>query len=1635
VIAICLLLQTPWGQRTLKEKAVAYLQNKLQTKVSIGQLSTNWLYHIQLRQVYLEDPEKRVLLSVGSLDLKYDVLKIFSKNIDVSYISIDSVHVNLHRARTDSNFNYNFIIKAFALKEPVEEPVKEKPKPDSTVAYRFNLGTVLLSRIVFSMKDEYGGQDFLVNAGSLQSKFTDFDLEKMNIGVKYLYTDSISTAIDLSAPYKKTVPDTTASTPLQLRADSIRLQRTAFSLKNAESEMNVETHAGLLTGTDVLANLDKMNITVNRIQLIDHSSSIVVRSIEEPARPSATQKDSSKPLTFSARSVIIERNKIDFIDKAKKPTGPKTVDFANLGLSEITLLADTVGYDGRTYFASLKQLSAIDKSGFRLKHLSSNVRYTDTGVVAKNIVLQTNANQLEADAAVSYRSVATISNDPGRTKILGQIRNGKLTLDELLYFQPDLRNNASVRALLGKTFYVNTIVAGTLNKLHIPSLTLRESSTYLEASADVYNLPDAKKLFIDLHLKEFTGLRRELLALLPPNTIADSLLHYIPEKFTIKGTYKGTMQDLFADLQLKTSDGDISIKGTLKDITDKNKARYDLEATTSNLQLNKLLQDTLFGPVSARVKVKGRGLDIYTADATYDVSLANGVYQRYQYRDVAINGNIAAGKIKANIKSGDPNLLLTSVTEYDLSKQKGSFKTDTHISNVDLFKLNFAKDTFTVRGDINGDFPELDTTKINGDLLVSNLSIQSGSQKFSVDSITLNAKYAADTQTVQLIAPFVDATLKGQYTLQSFPAAIQTITNRYIYTTSKDTLYTKRVVAELHARVRLPDSMMALIPGLKYLDPFTAEAKINTDSSKLSFSTTVIKKIVYNQYEIDSVHILTRNSTRSVNYNTLFYNIGFKSLTSPSFVMAQSRTLGTINHGVIKGRVALSDQEARLRYNIPYSITNDPAEPFLKIGDSLLLDRKLWSVNENNIIYLDLKALKGTNLQIARNEQSISIIADSSKVAGLPLSIRLNNFELRNVSDIFVSDTTLINGTINGQAYFENFDPATFTTDITIDSLKVKSVNAGRFTAKVSRKTTDNFDVDVQLKGKNNDATFTGEYNPNTKLADFKLNLTKFDVQTAEPFVQEYLSKLTGNLKGQMAITGNLDNPAIRGTLQMDTLETLYKDYGSVIKIPTASLNFTEEGVNFNNFNFADSAGNKASLNGSVYTRDYKSFKFDLRLKADNFLAIGGRKSPDQNIYGPTYVDALLTLKGGSEEVLIAEGSVKVRDKSSFTYVYTSENNSQRSEGLIEFFDPAHPEDTVKLKLKEATSKPLFAVNMYLNVTPKSTVNIMLDELSGDNLKLNGTAALNLTMSPDGQTSLVGNYVVESGEYDLSLAQVIRKKFSIEKGSTITWTGDPLKADVNITAVYKTRTSAGELLRNMSSLPAGADKQKFNFEVYLVLKKQLLQPEISFRIDMPTEEQDAFNGVVYTKIRQVNNSPSELNKQVMGLLALNHFIADNPFNSLAGGGSSLETQAYTTAGKILTQELTDMVGGIVKGVDISFDLDVNDDYSSGTAVRNTDLKVGVSKSLADNRLSVYVGSTFALEGQNQNEKALSGLAGDITLEYLLTTDGKYRLKVYRINENDYTFGGNVVETGVTFVVVLEFNKLKNAFRTRRAKKS
>lgn len=883
-------------------------------------------------------------------------------------------------------------------------------------------------------------------------------------------------------------------------------------------------------------------------------------------------------------------------------------------------------------------------------------------------------------------------------------------------------------------------------------------------------------------------------------------------------------------------------------------------------------------------------------------------------------------------------------------------------------------------------------------------------------------------------APFADATLKGKFALAAIPAAVQTIANKYLYTrTEKDTSFTVPMSAKLEADFHVPDSMLLLLPGVKELSPFSLEARIDTDSSLLGFQTR-INRLHYSDMVFDTITLSALDRGSNDAFKTMHYSATVEQVTAPSINLERSMVMGTLHHGVIDGKIVLEDAAAKPRYIIPYTITNDPVLPFLKLGDSLLINRQGWLVNPDNIVYLNKDALKGSRLRISNNGESITILADSSSADGLPLTLSLNQFRLKNVSDVFISDTSLVEGTVNGKLTLLSFALFQFTSTLQVDSLQLKKVNAGTLVIDVREEVPNEMLVDISLKGSENDVTIKGQYQAKESMTDLRLTMASFDLRNIAPFLTSYLGKLQGRLTGAVSAKGKIDALEIRGNLKTDSVDLVYKDFGTGVRIPAGELLFTDGGLRFNNFDFLDSAGHKGRIEGGVMVKGLHDYQVDSKITTKRFLVVDRKKQPDQMIYGPTWADATITMKGNQDLVNI-EGSVKVIDSSKLTYVYSSDGKSGRGEGLIEFFDPLHPTDTLAVQAKRKTvpAGPKFAINTYINVTPTTTVTIVLDEYSGDQLVIKGTAALNFAMSAGGAMNLTGNYEVESGDYDLSLAQLIRKKFSIEKGSRITWNGDPLKAEMNITAVYKIKTTAAELVNDIQNVP-GIDKQKLNFEVYLLLTKELLQPEINFRLDMAESDREAFDGRVYNRIRQVNSIPSDLNKQVMGLLALNHFIAENPFSSLSSTGTSAGTAVYATAGRLLTQELTDLIGGAVKGVDIDFDLDVNENYSSsGNMERNTNLKMGVRKSLAGNRLQVYVGSTFALEGQNQDENALSGLAGDITLEYLLTKDGQYRIKGFRVNEREMTFEGTIVKTGVTFVVVLEFDKFKNAFRRKKKK--
>ena len=318
-------------------------------------------------------------------------------------------------------------------------------------------------------------------------------------------------------------------------------------------------------------------------------------------------------------------------------------------------------------------------------------------------------------------------------------------------------------------------------------------------------------------------------------------------------------------------------------------------------------------------------------------------------------------------------------------------------------------------------------------------------------------------------------------------------------------------------------------------------------------------------------------------------------------------------------------------------------------------------------------------------------------------------------------------------------------------------------------------------------------------------------------------------------------------------------------------------------------------------------------------------------------------------------------------------------------------------------------------------------------MKVAGDANLTITQQPGGQMNMQGKFSIDNGEYQMTISRVIKRKFTVEKGSSIQWNGSPTDADIDLTALYNIETTAEAILAGSQTTNKGAYKQSLPFEVYLFLKKKLLQPAISFKLDMPVKEQNAFSGVVYARIKQINLNESELNKQVMGLLILNQFVPQDP---LASGSGSMtlfdyESVARSTAGSIVSSQLNSLISSRFKHVDINFDVDSKADYSTGEKSNATDLNVNLSKTMFNDRYTVSVGSTFALEGSEEHKKNTSGLAGNYSAEYKITKDGRYRAKAYRKDQYEADNSGQVVQTGVSLVLFLDFNKYRDIFKKKK----
>jgi hypothetical protein len=1619
VTVVLLLLRTEWGNRKLTGFASSYLSNKFGSKVAIQHIDINNLSSPRLIGLDLRDPQGNLVASFDTLQVGLSIEALLTKSIDLKQVSLSGLKLRVIRSAATGKFNYQFMVDAFASGDT-------STVDTSSSSWRFALEDISLRRIDIQYIDQLSRDSFLVAFQSLNTSLKGSDFFQPKITTTQVRLDSLKAYIQIGESTKQEsgVPSDDP-VPLQLAIRALQAGYVDLKLRSVNESISMRSVAGLLDIQQIGYEGKQEQLTIHSIQLDDHVMDLKYKVSAEADTSSETP---ASAFVLKLDSLAINRNQLAIRQEPIPKVVPRSFNAGDLDLKDLNLSASNVFVNGDQYGGKINALRVVEGQGFEIRKFTGELFYADTAFRANNVQLLTAKNDIAFNLGVSYPSLDALTKQPAKTKLTLDVKPSVIKLDEFTYFVPDLRSQKELQGLLTDPIRINAKARGTLDDLQVSSFQLQHLRNKISLSGRLLHVMQPEALIVQAQVSELSlqknDLRKELGKLIP-----DSLWAYVPDDAVIRGKINGNADDLTMDLNARTSLGSFTVAGNLKQPSDAVRSVYDLRLTTQDLALQKILKDTTLGPVTAQLSLKGAGYDLETMRASFKGSISKAEYNGYVYEGVSLDGNLNRGRLEANLQSADPHMDLDLNIAGQMGQRISDLMVDADLRKADLMATGFMKEPFVVSGKMSVDADVIDSSQASGSLRLDDLTIATKQKTYFLDTLDILAYQFADTQFVKMNTPFGYAILKGQFRFDALPEDLKTVIDGYTKTTDTIVHFGKPAYMDFFADVHIPDSLITLIPNLKKVSPFIMRLQMDTRKNSI-VGGVKIPEIVYSDYSVDSLMVGIGQDDSKPSLKRAAVAVSANRFASPWVTTNKVYMAGMMDKGMFDcGIVLLKKDDKTVSYGIPFNFFNDPERPYISFKDSLVLNTYAWNVNEGNKVYLSPSQLSGSNLKLYRGSQELNIFAAKDNVEGFPLSVQLKGFYLESLSALLDADSALIKGEVNVSAVFNGFSPLNFTSDLRIKGLAFQQSAFGDLTVDVHSVEQGNYVAKLGIQGAGNDVQINGNYQSESGAIQAKAQIGSFNIDPISPFVNTYVDSLKGRLSGDIDVNGTTSQPEVNGALSLDSLKMILVTTGTPISIPKADLLLEGRQMRITDLNILDSAGRPAVVRGEVRFNQFDSLQYDLKLETKRFLVAGHKRYPQQMLYGPLSISSLLTVKGDMHGAKV-NGNMDVLDSSSVTYVYRESEVASNAEGLIEFFDPSDStkETEVVVTKKPIASKFALDVNSYVSITPKSALNIVLSEESGDKISVKGKSNLNFSMNPSGAMELVGSYEVESGTYDLSIAGLIHKEFLVDKGSTITWTGDVKKANVNLTAVYKVKTDAAELVQDIGSMP-GITKQKFDFLVYMDISGDLLKPDIKFRLDMKEDQQAAFDGMVYTRIKQVNSVPSELNKQVMGLLALQTFIADNPFSSVGGG--NLQTEAFSTAGNLLTRELNNFIGNSIKDVDIDIGLDIRDDYTSGTAVRRSDLKVGLAKSFNNNRLNVYVGSTFALENQNQQQDLLTGLAGDVSLEYLLTRDGRYRLKGYRINKYDLTFNGTVVETGATFVVVVEFNKLKNAFRRKK----
>ena len=1637
-LVILLLLQTGPVQSMLRVKAVAYLEKKLETKVEVGRVYIGLPKNIILENIYVEDRAKDTLLSGGKIEANLDLMRlIFNNEIDIRSISLENITAKIKRQLPDTVFNFQFVVDAFAPKDSLSKKVID------TSSYFIAVPSIELNKIRIIYKDTVSGSDMEAWLDHLDTRIDKMDYEHLYFDIPKTNINGLIARIYQSKPLVRLEPElkdmVEAKQPFELKLlfKEVDLQNIKVDYRNDVSAvytsldleaLNVKPNTIDLNNRIIDLQTVSLSNTTAAIRLLKkEEAKIVVKEVEQEAK---SQKEAGWRISVSTMNLT--NNNLQF-DNDNNPRIGYGMDYGHLKADSLTLEVNDLLLSYDSIAGKIKKANFKEQSGFVLNELQADFLYSNTQTYIKDLFLKTPGTELKRFASLTYSSFKDLSENFPSTQIDADISNSYVQVKDILAFAPQLRSQPAF-ANPYATWYINLQGNGTLQTMHIANLQFRGlKNTQIDASGSLATNKDPNRTGARLTIRRLHTNQSDI-ALFTGQRLSNAQIK-LPEEFDAHGTVAGSINNLSTNLTISSSVGTAFVNGRFTNLSNPNAATYNALVKSNSLNLGSILRNDQLGNVSASVTVSGKGFTPDKMNTKFKGDIYSIQYNGYVYRNVNIDGSLQGSSLSVMTDINDPNIDFNGTITGSISSNP-SFRFTGMLDSIKTFPLGLTPEPLLARGKIEGTIPVMNTDYLEADVLITQALLVTGSQRLPLDTIQFVSGRNDTAQFMTLRSDVANARLSGQYRYTDLGMIFQKSIEPYFSVTPSSTISNVQPYDfSFAADISNAPALTAFVPGLESFEPIHIEGRASTEEGLSATMTSPY--IFYNGSAITGVSVRVNTTTAGLQFIA-----DVQHIQGIGHNLYHTQLKATALNNKIDFILDIDDIGGKDKYYLS-GILSQPTQGNYTLSlrpDSLLLNYDKWTVSANNSLTITKDNIIANNFILQRNDQRLSLQSQ-----GQQLNVGFTNFQLSTITAIMKSDSLLVNGSMNGQMAFNNIlKQPVFTSDLTINDLSMKGDTLGNAVVKVDNISGDRYNTNATITGRGNDISLTGSFAPqgeNDIALDLDLNVRQIQLATLEGAFGNMIKNASGSVNGNISIKGTVNELKISGPINFDKASFATTILGSQYRIDGEKINVTENGFQFDDFVIKDTANNEMRLNGSIQTPNFTNYNFDFDLDATNFQILNTTKKADKIYYGKLVITSDMHVSG-TESAPDIDGNITVNDGTDLSIVIPQqEPGVVAREGIVEFVDMDVPQnDSLFLAAYDSLNRsPFKGMNIISNIEirKEAIFNIVIDEANGDFINVQGEAVLSTGIDPSGKITLVGNYELEKGAYEITF-NFLRRRFEIQKGSRITWLNEPTKATMDVNAVYIANTAPIDLVQ--SQIAASSQEirntylQKLPFEVRLKMTGELMKPQLAFDIVLPLDKNYGVSNDIITQVdrrlEELRQEPGETNRQVFALLLLNRFVGQNP---LASSTPTFSASSYArqSVSKLMTEQLNKLAAGLIDGVDLTFDVTSTDDYTTGEQRSRTDLNIGLSKRLLNERLTVSVGSNFELEGPTNTKQKANTVFGDLNINYSLSRDGRYMLRFYRKNRYEGVVDGYIIETGLSFLISVDYNRFSQLLRKRK----